>query len=876
MAFRGISPPRTLPQELRRPLLELSEYLQRERHEPPAQEPLPAAQAPPLAKGAGGNVTYRTITDSGTIATLPAAPAHTVLILRALYAPTFKASGGNLRLVADWTPRSENETLEVVSDGSGWWEVSRSSAGAPTFVPAALWGAVPDTGSDISAAVQAAVDGAPDGATLFFAAGTYVIGAEISVARSNLTIWLDPGASFEGVSANTVGAVINLQGTITATTALLAADVGVGGQEGVTLYSTAAFSAGDWVFIEDLFPPADPGAIHRELNRIRSIDSPTTLTLYYPTVDAYTTALSGKLVLVEPVENVRVTGGGRVTNTGLTSSVGGHGIRVEAGVGCRVDGVEATDCRNTGVALRYSLGLRVTDCFIHDAPIFNGSNGYGITTTGTVGTIIANNTVFRCRHLIDVSFFSRMTAVSGNVMHAGGYTTLQIHPNVTGTTIFGNTIDGTRGYSQPDPATEMSDGGFLGVSAPAVVVREFVIDTLIASNTIVNAALSGVHFLEEGCSGLRIINNTIRNCNYRDDVASAGIACATNLASECPGLVIDGNHIQDCGRSGITIGFSRAIVRGNTIVGTGGTSPTGILLTTKGSLAAEDVLIEGNVITGGSYGVFLGGNNLGGTGSVVGAIVRGNTIDGAALSGIFQELTSSVNVVDATIEENAVRDCNTANNNDHGGIVAVERNTQGTAGHRVFIRRNRVLGPVRYGIICGLDDSVVEGNTVLDVSGAVGMGIWVRAIVLGSFVRRLRVLGNHIAGCTTSGIRIGSPSGAGTIVGAFVRDNHCRGNGHGIEEQDLATGTLFLNNVCLDSTAGTSYGLYLRGDGALARGNVCSDTGGATQDFGIYVETTASGARLVDNLTEGNGTAGIRNTGTSTQYLQDELMMMGF
>lgn len=65
--------------------------------------------------------------------------------------------------------------------------------GIATFFPAALFDAKPNTGSGISTQVQYALDNVPAGRTLYFSPGTYIIDAGLTLTRSDVNIWLDPG-----------------------------------------------------------------------------------------------------------------------------------------------------------------------------------------------------------------------------------------------------------------------------------------------------------------------------------------------------------------------------------------------------------------------------------------------------------------------------------------------------------------------------------------------------------------------------------------------------------------------------------------------------------------------------------------------------------
>ena len=114
---------------------------------------------------------------AGGLTDLPPVP-HGTTITWSFPVGTVVPSSPTLQLSGDYYQRTENDTLTLRSDGQRYYEVGR--AGDQTFIPAANWGAVPDTGADMTAAIQDALDNCPTGETLFFHPGTYVVSSNLA------------------------------------------------------------------------------------------------------------------------------------------------------------------------------------------------------------------------------------------------------------------------------------------------------------------------------------------------------------------------------------------------------------------------------------------------------------------------------------------------------------------------------------------------------------------------------------------------------------------------------------------------------------------------------------------------------------------------
>jgi putative cofactor-binding repeat protein len=528
----------------------------------------------------------------------------------------------------------------------------------------------------------------------------------------------------------------------------------------------------------------------------------------------------------------------------------------------------------------------MADNYVHDAPQFGSSdlsyssNGYGIVLRAVVGAIIRGNRCWRTRHSIDVSFFSRNISVVGNHCRAGAFTPIQLHPNVRYCTIVGNTVEGGRGHLDTAPSVEMGEGVN---QATGIGVRENCQHVVISGNTIVNMNLSGINLRSPRCSDIVVLGNTIFNVNIRGTANNAGIyaAAAGTDSTTLPGLRIEANLIEGVHGNGIYVGFSGAVIRGNTVrnVRVGGTSASfaseafGILVTTRDTDDLSAVLVEGNVVEDvDTHGIVLGGesqrpNAETNLGDVTAVAVRSNTIRRTQQTGVIVEQTSDVRVSDWLIESNLVRDCNqdavTATRRLNAGILAIERNSTGTTARQGLVMHNSVFGTCRYGIRVGLDDCLVVDNHVGAITDAdsVGIGIWINCERAGTTCRRVVARGNTAVSCATDGLRISSDSSTGSVEDCLFTGNVLRGNNQcGIREMVLASGNYYLNNYGSDNDASDSNawsGIRIGGDDAVLFENTCSDTQAtATQKYGIELASTAQSATLRDNYGRGNKNAG--------------------
>lgn len=180
--FKASKLPTGMPRSLRRKFEEYDEALTRRASGSAGANTLtagPVGSSGPTAKASAAlPVLYQNISTVGSIAYLPLEAPGTLLVARLADGATL-TDGGNLVLSGDLVAGPMAETVLLVSDGQVWREVSRSQAGYQLWVPARIWGAIPDTGLDMTAEIQAALTNCPSGATLYFEPGTYVVSSNL-------------------------------------------------------------------------------------------------------------------------------------------------------------------------------------------------------------------------------------------------------------------------------------------------------------------------------------------------------------------------------------------------------------------------------------------------------------------------------------------------------------------------------------------------------------------------------------------------------------------------------------------------------------------------------------------------------------------------
>ena len=734
-------------------------------------------------------------------------------------------------------------------------------------IPLPRFGAKPGGTADLTNPIQSAFDNVDAGSILYAPPGIYNIESIATISRSGISLWMAPGAVFQSSTQQTV---LEIAGSTTAISKTLLVDVDPHRQDAIALNNVTDLAAGEWGYFEDTTATSDGGTTRqREMARIRSVDTgAAAITLYAPLVSGFTTAASATFNKIVPVEDVRIFGGGTITNT----FSGGDGLKIVRASNVEIEGLTTLGVEAQGIKVQESLDTGILRCHFKNAPRFNGSNGYGVALTNAIRPRVIGCTGTRNRHSIDFTYWCRQVVCVGNTLYGAAQAPIMFHPDVDGATVVGNAIDGARGYDAGN--TELGDN----TAATGISIRAGCSNIVVQGNTIRNVNTSGIGAIESGCSNISIIGNTLENCNTRDaiDWGAISVGGGTATSSTMPGCVVRNNTISGGKRYGIVCAVDRAVISGNTINGILGSNKYGILVTCSGASDVARVDVNDNDIGNVDYGIVLGGTLLSGSGSVYKISVNRNRIRDTVKSGVYGNFTSGVALFDCYVNGNKLEDCNSSASQSEAAIRWYEENSVGVDDKKVDICDNTISGACRNGIYIGMSESLVARNKIHDVTdlNPVGVGIFLSSAVAGSTVRKVNIHDNDVTGCTTYGILVSSdsPASVGQVEECFVTGNRCSENGVNILEKDLTAGNRFEGNECFDAFSGTAMGIWVRGQEPRLTRNTCADLGAASQDYGIYVDTTVAGAILHDNTCYGNTSADISDSGTDTRYDEDEYL----
>lgn len=326
-----------------------------------------------------------------------------------------------------------------------------------------------------------------------------------------------------------------------------------------------------------------------------------------------------------------------------------------------------------------------------------------------------------------------------------------------------------------------------------------------------------------------------------DDFAyRAGIAL-NGLDEAMEDIAVENCVVTDCIYAGILKG-SGPLYAGNPNTG-------------FGTLRAR---IHGNVVYNN------GASNIGG-GNAVSAVITHNESRDTDSSGIRCDSGSHYSIV-----ANNVIDCQDVVNSN-GGVNVY-------ASDHVSVTGNTITG-TSFGINFNVSDfGVASGNSIWDV----GYGIVATSADHCSFstnaisdtrsegIRLIggannSIVGNAIESAGKDGIELDDASSC-TVVGNSVYSS----DEHGINLNSTATHNTVTGNVCRDNNAdGAAHGagIYCNGTYNAITGNHCFDarSGGAkTQEYGIYLDTSAASNVVSGNSVALNKTGDISDNGTST------------
>ena len=287
----------------------------------------------------------------------------------------------------------------------------------------------------------------------------------------------------------------------------------------------------------------------------------------------------------------------------------------------------------------------------------------------------------------------------------------------------------------------------------------------------------------------------------------------------------------------------------------------GAVLTQDTTLGADllDCQGDGLVIGADNITVDLGGHVVDGifpNGGVTGQVGIANRAghDGVTVrDGTVREFGRGVELDRA--DRNQVLDLQVASLDEYGILL------QGGSGNR--FAGNSVTSPGDVGIaVYGATggpsrDNVVTGNRV-EAPDIVGVAVEHR-VVTGTTIEGNELLESQGAG-HGGGVVVGQEPG--TITGTRVRGNRLRDNSGGVLVGSSATDTVVERNDLLDNYAAS---IYTDGDRTLVRTNtVTSSWTGRYAEWGVQVDTDASGTRVEANTLSRLAYLGVDDSGRDT------------
>jgi polygalacturonase len=521
--------------------------------------------------------------------------------------------------------------------------------------PAALfnvkrYGATGNGTTDDTTAIQAAVTAASvAGGVVYLPAGTYLVSSSISVAASNVYIKGDGrGATRVIYSMTSSGYVFSFAGSLTATlagaTTTLSSDAGpnqASWDDGKTVVvaSAAGLAVGDVVLVGDTYDIGmdAQGWADRwrgEYVRIGAIAS-TTLTLYAPLRDPYTTARTASLWLPTWRSNVGLEGVSIAPNsTALQGTTLVGGAQFSA---CRSITVRDCDFRNLdnpGVSLGNTFDAKIVGCTMTDLTDDTGNNryGYGVVVGSSESTIVANCEFRRVRHGVTTGAsngrvgWCRNLLVTGCLAEETTSTGFDTHPHTTDVVFVGNRVDRvlSHGIQVRSERTRVFGNDISRVKFDAVRLDlGDAIDVEIADNRIYEPGRYGVNFSGDATDGYPSYV-TVRD-NLIHEAYDSGIRVASPIVGlrVLQNVVIDANQNAPTSGQAISLnvpggGLDGARFIGNIASGvqataqaTGGTVSNSVFMDNRltGGVGTTPDAVRGTIITAGT------GNSVHGNGT---------------------------------------------------------------------------------------------------------------------------------------------------------------------------------------------------------------------------------------------------------------------
>lgn len=407
-------------------------------------------------------------------------------------------------------------TVLVDAQGRSW---EREYSGA---VNLRWFGAAGNGTGDDRAALNAAL--ALSNVVLDGGSGTYKVGGELNpITGSNIKL---RDLTIDSSASSSVSPILNFTGVrgafISITANVLAGD------STLTLASTSELVAGQYVYIgSNTYYSAGQTSRIGQIVRINTVDSATQVTLYSPTLYAFS---AGAAAYVQPLTVATGIELERVNMVGNPTAA----VLQEAVRASTCDGFTATDCtfRNynyASIRLDRSVGSRIRSCKFLDAA--GAGLSYGVAVTfGCTDTVVVGCRGENLRHLVStggslgVNTFTRALYNYATSMWDAG---LDCHCNSDFTDYSHNHI-------------EMSSA----VAKEGVIVQGGSVN--IVGNTIVGCKVHAIRYesLTDGQEvAINISNNIVDVPTNHAIYVYTAVGYTTNITS----LTISGNNLKGAG-----------------------------------------------------------------------------------------------------------------------------------------------------------------------------------------------------------------------------------------------------------------------------------------------------------------------------------------